>query len=70
MCKRPVDLLIEDILEAIKKVHRYAEDMTEETFKADDKTVDAVVRNLEIMGEAASRLPDDFKIDPYSFPDK
>ncbi len=30
-----------------------------EQFKADDKTYDAVVRNLEILGEAAKGLPDD-----------
>ena len=31
-------------------------------FIADDKTVDAVVRNFEIIGEAANRVPDDFKL--------
>ncbi|MDO9566090.1 MAG: DUF86 domain-containing protein [Candidatus Desulfaltia sp.] len=61
MSKRPVDLLIEDILEAVKKVERYSEGMTQETFENDDRTIDAVVRNLEIIGEAANRLPDDFK---------
>ena len=61
MSKRPVDLLIEDILEAVEKIERYSEDMTQETFENDDRTIDAVVRNLEIIGEAANRLPDDFK---------
>lgn len=61
MSRRPVDLLIEDILEAVEKVERYAEGMTQEAFENDDKTSDAVVRNLEIIGEAANRLPDDFK---------
>ena len=35
--------------------------MTFEQFKADDKTYDAVLRNLEIIGEAAKRLPDDVR---------
>jgi uncharacterized protein with HEPN domain len=35
--------------------------MTFEQFKADDKTYDAVMRNLEIIGEAARRLPDDVR---------
>ena len=61
MSRRPVELLIEDILEAVEKVERYAEGMTQEAFENDDKTSDAVVRNLEIIGEAANRLPDDFK---------
>ena len=61
MSRRPVELLIEDILEAVEKIERYAEGMTQEAFENDDKTGDAVVRNLEIIGEAADRLPDDFK---------
>jgi uncharacterized protein with HEPN domain len=35
--------------------------MSFETFAADRKSIDAVVRNLEIIGEAANRLPDEFK---------
>jgi uncharacterized protein with HEPN domain len=61
MSKRPVSLLIEDICEAIEKVELYTEKLTLELFRDDTKTVDAVVRNLEIIGEAASRLPYDFK---------
>jgi uncharacterized protein with HEPN domain len=49
------------MLEAIEKIRRYTEDLTAETFPTDEKTVDAVVRNLEIIGEAANRLPENFK---------
>ncbi len=35
--------------------------MTLEQFSADSKTLDAVIRNFEIIGEAANRLPEDFK---------
>ncbi|WP_295187971.1 HepT-like ribonuclease domain-containing protein [Sediminibacterium sp.] len=35
--------------------------LTLEQFSADSKTVDAVIRNFEIIGEAANRLPEDFK---------
>ena len=34
--------------------------MTQESFDCDEKTSDAVVRNLEVVGEAAGRLPEDF----------
>lgn len=61
MYRRPVELLIQDIWEALEKIERYIEGMTQETFAADEKTADAVVRNLEVIGEAANRLPDDFK---------
>lgn len=65
MSKRPVVLLVDDIWEAVEKVELYTADLTSEAFLADSKTVDAVVRNLGIIGEAASRLPADFK-DRYS----
>lgn len=61
MSRRPVDLLIEDIWDAIEKVERYLSGFDHDAFVKDDKTVDSVVRNLEIMGEAANRLPVDFK---------
>ena len=35
--------------------------MNYDSFKADNKTVDAVIRNFEIIGEAATKLPEDFK---------
>ena len=62
MSRRPIDLLIEDMWEATRKVRRYVEGMTDEEFKKDERTTDAVVRNLEIIGEAANRLPEDFKL--------
>jgi len=51
-------LRLEDILEAIATIDRYATGMDYEAFRADSKTVDAVVRNLEIIGEAARHVPD------------
>jgi uncharacterized protein with HEPN domain len=35
--------------------------MSFESYETDSKTKDAVERNFEIIGEAASRIPDDFK---------
>lgn len=61
MSKRPVDLLLGDIVESIERVEQYIKGISFEEFIKDQKTIDAVVRNLEIIGEAASRLPDDFK---------
>ena len=60
MSKRSLELLVEDIWESIGKIERYTEGMTQEVFQSDEKTTDAVVRNLEIIGEAAGRLPKDF----------
>lgn len=63
MSKREIQLLLEDILEASQKIILYTSGMSFDDFIADDKTIDAVVRNFEIIGEAANRIPDDFKSD-------
>lgn len=55
MSERSVGLLLEDINDAIEKIGRYIEGLTKSDFLDDEKTGDAVVRNLEIIGEAASR---------------
>jgi len=52
---------LEDIQESCSRVLRYTQGMTFEQFKADDKTYDAVVRNLEIIGEAVKGLPDNVR---------
>lgn len=49
--------MLEDILESIDKILRYTSGLTRDTFDGDRKSVDAVVRNLEIIGEAANNLP-------------
>ena len=50
---------IEDILEACRRIVEYVLNMDEQTFAADQRTVDAVVRNLAVIGEAAKHLPED-----------
>lgn len=50
-------LYIDDILEAIKKIEKYAKGLTFEELKENDLVVDGVVRNLEIIGEAAKNIP-------------
>jgi uncharacterized protein with HEPN domain len=63
MSKREIKLLLEDILEAAGKILSYTRDMSFEDFLSDEKTIDAVIRNFEIIGEASSRVPEDFKSD-------
>jgi len=48
---------VEDILACIEKIKTYTHEMTFEQFCTDGKTVDAVIRNLEIIGEAAGYIP-------------
>jgi uncharacterized protein with HEPN domain len=56
--RRDFRLYLDDILEAIQQIRTYMADHDEETFKKDRKTQDAVIRNLEIIGEAAGKLPE------------
>jgi uncharacterized protein with HEPN domain len=60
MSKRSEKLLIEDIIESIERVFSYTEDLSYKEFIADNKTVDAVVRNFEVIGEASNNLPKEF----------
>ena len=60
MSNRPADLFLADIRESIARIERYSAGLDRAGFEADEKTVDAVVRNLEIIGEAARQLPEDF----------
>ncbi|MBI3300820.1 MAG: DUF86 domain-containing protein [Deltaproteobacteria bacterium] len=48
---------LEDILDAVEKVAQFIQGMTYEQFVQDAKTVFAVVRALEIIGEATKRIP-------------
>lgn len=52
---------IEDIVESARKIRRYTEGITFEQFRTQDLIIDAVVRNLEIVGEAAKHLPEEVK---------
>jgi uncharacterized protein with HEPN domain len=62
MSDRSPHLLIDDILSSAQKIRRYTAGLTFEQFTVDEKTVDAVARNFEIIGEAANRLPDEFRV--------
>ena len=54
-------LLLEDILESAEKILKYTKNLSYDDFIADSKTIDAVVRNFEIIGEAANRIDPDFR---------
>jgi uncharacterized protein with HEPN domain len=60
MPKRDPALLIQDMLNGIQKIKRYTSGVDRKSFLKDEKTIDAVVRNLEVIGEAARQLPGDF----------
>jgi len=61
MFKRDWRLFIHEILECIKKIEKYVSGISYNDFIKEDKTKDAVVRNLEIIGEAANQIPVNIK---------
>ena len=54
---RDSKLYLRDIREALEKIDTFTKEFTFEEFAEDAKTVDAVIRNLEILGEAAKHIP-------------
>lgn len=61
-------LRIDDMLEAIQRIQQYTQGVTLAAFRSDQKTVDAVIRNFEVLGEAARFVPDEIQDKSQSIP--
>ena len=61
MSKRTAEVLLQDMQVALERIVHYTKNIGFEEFEKDTMRSDAVVRNLEIVGEAVKRLPEDFK---------
>ncbi len=57
MPSRSWKMRIGDILECISRIQRYTKGLGFDDFELDDKTIDSVLRNLEIIGEASRHVP-------------
>ncbi len=68
MPPRDPKLRVADILDAIAAIQGYVEGMDYDAFAADRKTVDAVIRNITIIGEAARTIPADVIISSPQVP--
>ena len=55
---RNYDLYLEDIVAAADRIASYVEGVTRSKFEADQMRIDAVIRNLGIIGEATKQIPD------------
>ena len=58
---RDYKVYLEDILEAIRRIRQYTGGLSRTALEQDTRTTDAVLRNLEIVGEAVKRLPDQIR---------
>jgi len=58
---RDFKVYIEDILESINKIVKFIDGLSKDNFISDEKTFDAVIRNLEIIGEALKKVPQEIR---------
>jgi len=59
---RDARLYLDDIRESCEKILRYARGLDIDQFRNDEKTFDAILRNLEIIGEAVKHLPQELLV--------
>ena len=65
---RDWQLHIDDMITFARKVQSYTAGLDQAGFVADGRTYDATLRNLELIGEAAGRVPDDIRADHAEIP--
>lgn len=68
MSNRLIKLFVEDIKVSIAKIELYIKNMTFDEFKNDAKTMDAVIRNIEIIGEATKHIPNEIRLKHIEIP--
>ena len=61
-------LRLHRIIEALEKIHNYVDGMSMEGFQVYSRTSDAILRNLEIIGEAARLVPDNITSRHHQIP--
>jgi uncharacterized protein with HEPN domain len=59
--QRELKTYFDDIITAINKIEKYTKDMTKEDLTKNELVQDAVVRNLEVIGEAVKKIPDNVR---------
>ena len=68
MPERDWTLRVHDMLECIARIERYTAGLDLAAFEWDERTIDAVLRNLEIIGEASVRVPEPIRADYPDLP--
>ena len=68
MSKRDWRILVDDIISSVNKIENYVTGLTFEEFDQNSMIIDAVVRNLEIIGEAATKIPDEIQVENTQVP--
>lgn len=68
MSKRKPDVYLQDILESIEHIQRFLLDVSEDEFYDNVEKQDAVLRRLEIIGEAVKHLPEEMRVNHPNIP--
>ena len=68
MSEREWRFYIDDMLDFAEKVRTYSKDLDRARFEADELKYDAILRNLELIGEAATHVPDEIRLAHSSIP--
>ena len=59
--KRNINLFMQDILDNIKDIESFSKELTKEKFESNKLKQNAIIRSLEIIGEAVKNIPDSFR---------
>jgi len=59
--RRSYRLFVEDIRDSLEKIERYIKGLSYEEFIENEIVIDAVIRNLEVIGEASTNIPEDIR---------
>lgn len=68
MTERNLKFFIEDIIKAIYKIEKYTGDFNFEMFKENELVIDAVIRNLTVIGEASKHIPKNIREEYSNLP--
>ena len=68
MSEREWRFYLEDMIRFAEKIMAYTDGLSQEDFTADEKTYDATLRKLELIGEAATHIPDSIRASYPSVP--
>ncbi|MFO7791543.1 MAG: DUF86 domain-containing protein [Candidatus Saliniplasma sp.] len=68
MSRKDPALFLEDILDSMNKIINYTANKSFEEFRSNSMAVDAVLRNLEVIGEASTNIPMEMKDDNPDIP--
>ena len=60
--ERDFRVSLDDMLEALEKIMEYVADANETEFEKTTEKQDAVIRRIEVLGEAAKNIPEDFRM--------